>query len=69
MVICHVSIQHIHPRRVMHGDNSRGVPNAGRGRQSRRAMESWKHIKWALVLSDTHNVNKKSWHPAQELKI
>ncbi len=26
-MICHVSIQHIHLRRVLHDDNSRGVPN------------------------------------------
>ncbi len=38
-MICHVSIQHIHPRRVMHSDNSRGFPNApGRGGTSRNGV-------------------------------
>ncbi len=43
-MIYHVSIQHIHPRRVMHGDNSRGVPNASKrkgGRVQRIYLLCW----------------------------
>ncbi len=29
-MVCHVSTQLIHPRHAMHGENSRGIPNAVR---------------------------------------
>ncbi len=43
-MICHVSIHLIHPRYVVHSENSRGVPNVENGRTKNIFYLDLKHV-------------------------
>ncbi len=62
-MIYHVSTQHIHPRRVVHGDNSRGVPNNDGGAHRAFLVTQYpiSPIAWAISFAVTNRKGNLCW--------